>query len=173
MKEYLSNKQSKDSRFLSLFKKAFHKDRLRNGFTLDESAHELGMSGGTLEQKLKPSAENDISVSEWNHHLEITADFSTLEYFASKHGFSLKKLDVNPCCKDETEVNNQADKALIEVNEAWAKVKTVLVDNVLTKKEKFELSREVAEGIKELQQLEHDLNCLKTEDEKWMKLYIY
>ena len=43
----------------------------------------------------------------------------------------------------------------------------------MTKKEKFELSREVAEGIKELQQLEHDLNCLKTEDEKWMKLYIY
>ena len=44
MKDYLHNKQSKDSRFLAIFKKAFNKDRLRNGFTVDEAAHEMGIS---------------------------------------------------------------------------------------------------------------------------------
>lgn len=166
-RDYIYNKEPKDPRFLSVFRKSFNRDRKNNGFTPEESANDLGMTFSTLESKLKPSnIENDITVTEWNHLLELTADFSTLEYFASKHGFSLKKLDVNPCCKDESEVNIQADKALIEVNEAWAKVKTVLVDNVLTKKEKFELLREITEGIKELQQLEHDVNCLKAEDEK-------
>ncbi len=166
MKPHLLNKQPKDPRFLALFRKAFNKDRILNGFSQEEAANELGLTNGTLEQKLKPSAENDISVSEWNHHLEITADFSTLEYFASKHGFSLRKLEVVPCCKDEIEVNNQADKALMEVNEAWAKVKNCLSDGIVTKKEKLELLREITESIKEFQQLEHDVNCLKTEDEK-------
>lgn len=160
MKDYLHNKQSKDSRFLAIFKKAFNKDRLRNGFTVDEAAHEMGISHGTLEQKLKPSAENDITVTEWNHHLELTADFSTLEYFAQKHGFELKKLDIYHTSKDDTQINLQADKAMIEFNEAWAKVKTSLLDHKLDKKEKFETLREISEAIKELQQLQHDVEYI-------------
>lgn len=162
MKDYQSNKQSKDSRFLSFFKKAFNKDRLRNGFSLEEAANELGMSGGTLEQKLKPSVDaNDITVTEWNHHLELTGDFCTLEYFVSKHGFELKKLDVYHTQKDDNQVNRQADKAMLEFNEAWAKVKMSLIDHQLDKKEKFETLREIAEAIKELQQLQHDVEYIK------------
>lgn len=164
MKDYLHNKQSKDSRFLAIFKKAFNKDRLRNGFTVDEAAHEMGISHGTLEQKLKPSAENDITVTEWNHHLELTADFSTLEYFVQKHGFELKKLDIHHASKDDTQINKQADKAMIEFNEAWAKVKTSLIDNQLDRKEKNEALTEIAEAIKELQQLQHDVEYIPVKE---------
>ena len=164
MKDYLHNKQSKDSRFLAIFKKAFNKDRLRNSFTIDEAAQEMGISHGTLEQKLKPSAENDITVTEWNHHLELTADFSTLEYFAQKHGFELKKLDIYHTSKDDTQINKQADKTMIEFNEAWAKVKTSLLDHKLDRKEKNETLTEIAEAIKELQQLQHDVEYIKVKE---------
>lgn len=164
MKEYLSNKQSKDSRFLSLFKKAFHKDRLRNGFSLDEAAHELGMSSGTLEQKLKSSSENDISVTEWNHHLEITGDFSTLEYFAFKHGFELKKLDVNTQKITAIQVLDDADNAMQESNEAWGKIKSSLKDKKLDKKEKLESLKEIDEAVKALQQLQFDVQQMEIEE---------
>ena len=164
MKDYLHNKQSKDSRFLAIFKKAFNKDRLRNGFTVDEAAHEMGISHGTLEQKLKPSAENDITVTEWSHHLELTADFSTLEYFAQKHGFELKKLDIYHTSKDDIQINKQADKAMMEFNEAWAKVKTSLLDHKLDRKEKNETLTEIAEAIKELQQLQHDVEYIPVKE---------
>lgn len=164
MKEYLSSKQSKDSRFLSLFKKAFHKDRLRNGFSLDEAAHELGMSSGTLEQKLKPSSENDISVTEWNHHLELTGDFSTLEYFAFKHGFELKKLDVNTQKITAIQVLDDADNAMQESNEAWGKIKSSLKDKKLDKKEKLESLKEIDEAVKALQQLQFDVQQMEIEE---------
>ena len=164
MKDYLHNKQSKDSRFLAIFKKAFNKDRLRNSFTIDEAAQEMGISHGTLEQKLKPSAENDITVTEWNHHLELTGDFSTLEYFVQKHGFELKKLDIYHTSKDDTQINKQADKTMIEFNEAWAKVKTSLLDHKLDRKEKNETLTEIAEAIKELQQLQHDVEYIPVKE---------
>lgn len=164
MKEYLFNKQTKDPRFLAAFRKSFNKDRIRNGFTSEESANELGLSHGTLEQKLKPSAENDITVTEWNHHLELSADFSTLEYFALKHGFELKKMNIDITVPTETVVNTQADKAMIEFNEAWAKVKNSLTDSKFDRKEKNETLREISEAIKELQQLQHDVEYIKFQD---------
>ncbi|WP_418180766.1 phage regulatory CII family protein [Aliarcobacter lanthieri] len=164
MKDYLHNKQSKDSRFLAIFKKAFNKDRLRNGFTIDEAAQEMGISHGTLEQKLKPSADNDITVTEWNHHLELTGDFSTLEYFAFKHGFELKRMNISFISKDEAMINEQADKAMLEFNEAWAKVKNSLLDNQFDKKEKLETLREISEAMQELQQLKHDVLHIQTKE---------
>lgn len=164
MKEYLFNKQTKDPRFLAAFRKSFNKDRIQNGFTYEESSNEMGLSRGTLEQKLKPSAENDITVTEWNHLLDLTGDFSTLEYFALKHGFELKKMNIDITVPTETVVNTQADKAMIEFNEAWAKVKNSLLDNKFDRKEKNETLKEISEAIKELQQLQHDVEYIKFQD---------
>lgn len=164
MKDYVFNRQMKDPRFLVAFRKAFNKDRIQNGFSYEESANELGLSHGTLEQKLKPSAENDITVTEWNHHLDLTGDFSTLEYFALKHGFELKKLDINNAIASSFEVGVQADRTMIEFNEAWAKVKNSLLDNKFDRKEKNETLREISEAIKELQQLQHDVEYIKVQE---------
>ncbi|MFY4862397.1 phage regulatory CII family protein [Aliarcobacter butzleri] len=164
MKDYLSNKQSKDSRFLALFKKAFNKDRLRNEFSRDEAANEMGLSSGTLEQKLKPSADNDITVTEWNHHLELTGDFSTLEYFVSKHGFELKKLNLLKTPVTIHQINIHADNAMKESNEAWAKIKTSIKDKKLNKQEKFDSLREIDEAIKALQQLQQDVQNKEIEE---------
>lgn len=164
MKNYVFNRQTKDPRFLAAFRKSFNKDRIQNGFTYEESSNEMGLSRGTLEQKLKPSAENDITVTEWNHLLDLTGDFSTLEYFALKHGFEIKKLDINNSISSSSEVGVQADKAMIEFNEAWAKVKNSLLDNKFDRKEKNETLKEISEAIKELQQLQHDVEYIKFQE---------
>ncbi|OCL99545.1 hypothetical protein AAX29_00586 [Aliarcobacter thereius] len=166
MKIYLQNKQSKDSRFLTIFRKAFNKDRLRNAFSVDEAANEMGISYGTLEQKLKPSAENDITVTEWNHHLELTADFTTLEYFAMKHGFELKKIQLLSPLTTISEINTQADKAMLEFNEAWAKVKESLENQQFSKKEKIESLREIEEALRELQQLRNNIENVEIDKTK-------
>lgn len=163
-KDYIYNKQPKDPRFLAAFRKAFNKDRLRNSFTPEESANELGLTIGTLEQKLKPSSENDITVTEWNHHLDITADFSTLEYFALKHGFELKKLDVNSQGITIIGVLEDADTAMQESNEAWGKIKSSLKDQKLSKKEKIESLKEIFEAIKALQQLQFDVEQMEVQE---------
>jgi hypothetical protein len=163
-KDYTYNRQPKDPRFLATFRKAFNKDRLRNGFTHEESANELGMTLNTFEQKLKPSAENDITVTEWNHHLELTADFSTLEYFAFKHGFELKKLDVNSQGITIIRVLEDADNAMQESNEAWGKIKSSLRDQKLSKIEKLESLREILEAIKALHQLQFDVEQIEVQE---------
>ncbi|AXX89323.1 hypothetical protein CKA55_07410 [Arcobacter suis] len=163
-RDYVLNKQPKDPRFLAAFRKAFNKDRKSNNFTPEESANEMGLSHGTLEQKLKPSTENDITVTEWNHHLELTGDFSTLEYFALKHGFELKKLDINTKDIPINEVLEDADNAMQESNEAWGKIKSSLKDKKLSKKEKIESLREINEAVKSLQLLYFDVEHIEIEE---------
>ena len=139
---------------------------LGSGKTLTaiNAANELGLSHGTLEQKLKPSADNDITVTEWNHHLDLTGDFSTLEYFALKHGFELKKLDVDTKNITVSIVLEDADDAMQESNEAWGKIKSSLRDQKLSKAEKIESLREIFEAIKALQQLQFDVEQIEIEE---------
>ncbi len=53
---------------------------------------------------------------------------------------------------------------MIEFNEAWAKVKTSLLDHKLDRKEKNETLTEIAEAIKELQQLQHDVEYIPVKE---------
>ena len=164
-RDYIYNKQPKDSRFLAAFRKSFNRDRKDNYFTHEESANDLGMTFKTLESKLRPSnAENDITVTEWNHLLELTGDFSTLEYFAFKHGFELKKLDIDTKNISISVVIEDADNAMQESNEAWGKIKSSLKDGKLTKKEKIESIREINEAIKAFQQLLQEVEHTEVEE---------
>jgi hypothetical protein len=53
---------------------------------------------------------------------------------------------------------------MIEFNEAWAKVKNSLTDSKFDRKEKNETLREISEAIKELQQLQHDVEYVKIQE---------
>lgn len=159
MKEYMNNKNPKDPRFLAAFRKSFNNDRKRNGLTVEESANELGMSLNTYEAKLKPSKlDSDITVTDWSHHLDISGDFTTLEYFAAKHGFRLEKLEVCKTNKSIHQISAQTDTAFIEFSEAFKATKQSLEDEVLTSKEKYSCIREIDEAVKELEQLREDVN---------------
>lgn len=165
MEDYQQNKQPKDARFLALFRKAFNKDRLRNSFDIEEEAHELGMSKSTYDKKMKPSnSENDITVTEWDHFISLSGDYTTLEYMANKYGFELSKLETVCKSKGIVEISSQTDKAMIEFSEAFKVVKDALSDNQITKKEKNKAMDEIDDAIKELQQLKQDIGCKETEE---------
>jgi hypothetical protein len=165
MKEYLFNKRPKDARFLAVFRKSFNKERIVNGFTMEEASNELGMSQGTLEQKLKVGADfARLTYDEINHHMHNSLDLSVLEFIAREHNCKLVPLYLDRSQKSEEQVNTQADKAMLEFNEAWAKVKNSLIDDKFDRKEKNETLRGISEAIKELQQLQHDVEYVKVQE---------
>ncbi|NPA64467.1 MAG: hypothetical protein GXO16_05790 [Epsilonproteobacteria bacterium] len=97
MRDYQHNKAPKDRDLLKLIRKAIKKDCLRNGFDFEDFANELGLSAGTLDNKLKPSCDvNVLSLDEFIHILDITADYEPLEYIARRYGFRL--------CRPEGEI---------------------------------------------------------------------
>lgn len=160
MKDYQFNKYPKDPRFLAVFRKSFNNYRLKQSQSIEQTAHELGMSKTTYDAKLRPSNdENHITISDMDHLIDISKDTRPLEYLCSKHGFELKKIDIQNVCKNTNEISNQADKAMIEFNEAWKTTKEAIEDEELTTKEIIQVSNEIDEAIKELHQLKQDLNC--------------
>ncbi len=92
--EYKYNKAPKDKDLLKLIKRAITKDMRANGLTEDDFANEIGLSAGTLANKLKPSCDtNVLSLDEFIHILDITADYEPLEYIAKRYGFTLCRPD--------------------------------------------------------------------------------
>jgi len=92
---YTYNKAPKDRELLKTIRGSIIKDIRRNGLTMEDFAHEIGLSEGTLENKLKPAmATSDITISEFIHIMDITADYSPLELIAKRYGFRLSKPDI-------------------------------------------------------------------------------
>ena len=164
MKEYLFNKQPKDPRMLATFRKSFSRERLKNGFSVEEASNQLGMSEGTLEQKLKLAADARLTWDEVSHHMRNSKDYSVLEYEAFIHGFELKKLNINIDDLSIPKILNDADNAMQESNEAWGKIKSSLRDQKLSKKEKLESLREITEAVKALQLLYFDVEHIEIEE---------
>jgi len=91
---YTFNKAPKDKDLLKLIRRAITKDIRENGLTEDDFANEIGLSAGTLANKFKPSCDtNVLSLDEFIHILDITADYEPLEYIAKRYGFTLCRPD--------------------------------------------------------------------------------
>lgn len=140
------NKQPKDPSFLKVMRKTINKDRKLNGFDMEEEANELGLSCGTLEQKLKPSAPLDFTVSETMHLFEMSGDFTPLEYIANKYGFNLveKKLSIATVI----ELHALADNAMIENDDVFRAVKVSMKDGIIDEEEKQRILQEIDEAQK-------------------------
>ena len=141
---YTFNKHPKDPKFCHIMRKAINKDRKLNGFSLEEEANELGLSKGTLDQKLKPSADNDITVSELMHFVEMSDDFSPLEYIASKYGFSL--IERMKALITIDDLSHLADAAIMENNDVFRAVKVSLADGEIDEAERDRIFKEIEEA---------------------------
>ena len=103
--DYKYNKAPKDKDLLKLIRRAITKDRRANGLSPEDFANEIGLSAGTLENKLKPSCDvNVLSLDEFIHILDITADYEPLEYIAKRYGFTLCRPDERAGRIDDPEV---------------------------------------------------------------------
>jgi len=132
---YTHNKQPKDARLCKILRKAITLDRKRNGFDWEDIANELGLNGGTLENKLKPSYDNgDITLSEFMHFMEMSGDFTALEYIANKFDMVLIQKQ-----QEETktvDINLLVDMANITNNDVFREVKVDIEDGVIDKDER-------------------------------------
>lgn len=140
------NKEPKDSKFLKVMRSVINKDRKLNGFTLEEEANELGLTQGTLEQKLKPSAPLDFTVSEITHLMDLSGDYSPLEYLANKYDFNLVKKE---CCAGTlARINALVDNAMMENQDVFRVVKVAMEDGEISDDEKREILKEIEEAEK-------------------------
>ncbi|PHQ88488.1 MAG: hypothetical protein COB42_08685, partial [Sulfurimonas sp.] len=68
--EYRFNKRPKDPKLCKLIHKTIVLNCRQLDLKIEDVAHELGLAKGTLENKLKPSSDNDFTLSEFIHFME-------------------------------------------------------------------------------------------------------
>ncbi len=147
MSDYTHNKAPKDSQFCKILKRSINLDRKRQEFSWDDAANELGLNGGTLENKLKPSmSTSDITISEFIHFMELSGDYDALEYLAKK--FDLVLLPKQEAASKAIEIGTLVDTASIENNDVFRVVKMAMADNVITEEEKASILKEIDEAEK-------------------------
>jgi len=145
MKDYSFNKQPKDPRLCKILRRAITLDRKRNGFDWEDIANELGLNGGTLENKLKPSyIYGDITLSEFMHFMEISADYLALEYIANKFDLVL----VPKQCERAkvADINHLADEASMSNNLVFREVKIDIEDGIIDEDEKKRILKAIDEA---------------------------
>ncbi|WP_201335142.1 MULTISPECIES: phage regulatory CII family protein [unclassified Nitratiruptor] len=118
---------------------------------MEDFAHEIGLSEGTLENKLKPASPYDLTLTEFIHIMDITAAYSPLEYIAKRYGYTLCKPETNPQKSDDPviAVTLQAF-SLEEVQGSLAKtIKEAIADGVLDEAEKSQIN-DIAHQLRKL-----------------------
>ena len=86
---YTYNKMPKVAEITKAFRRAITKDIREHGLTWDDFANQIGLSRGTLENKLKPASPYDLTLTEAIHIIDITGDYGPLEEIARRYGFIL------------------------------------------------------------------------------------
>jgi len=145
MSDYTHNKAPKDSGLCKTIRRSINLDRKRQGYEWDDAAHELGLNGGTLDNKLKPSMPtSDMTVTELMHFMELSGDYSALEYITKKFDMILvpKKHESTKIA----DINVQVDIASIENNDVFRAVKIAIADEKLTPDEKENILKEIEEA---------------------------
>ncbi len=162
MSDYTHNKAPKDSQFCKILRRSINLDRKRQALEWDDIANELGLSGGTLDNKLKPAMPtSDITVSEFMHFLELSGDYAALEYIAKKFDFMLiPKKDAEAKTSD---INQLVDKANMENADVFRVVKMIISDNIITDDERDIILKEIDEAEKANAELRDLLLHIKTD----------
>ncbi|MGB3750832.1 MAG: phage regulatory CII family protein, partial [Arcobacteraceae bacterium] len=126
MNNYTDNKRPKDTNLCKTITKVLTKDRRENGYTKEEQAIELGLSVGTLANKLKPANTiNDISISEFVHILELTGDYEPLKYLNTMFDLVAIEQEIK-VLSDAKKVALFTDNAQMEANDVFSVAKRAI-----------------------------------------------
>ena len=149
---YTYNKAPKNREILKAIRASITKDIRSNGLSLEEFAHEIGLSEGTLENKLKPSMHtSDITLAEFLHIIDITGDYKALELIAKRYGFVLAKAKTTQTKTDDIKTSVMLKTLNLESEHGkFAKVlQEALEDGVIDDDERNHM-REVAYTLRKL-----------------------
>ncbi len=147
MKEYTHNKRPKESKLCTMIRRSISLNRKELGLSFEDVANELGLSEGTLSNKLKPAkAENDMTLSEFIHFMELTNDFSSLEYIAGM----FDKVLVDKCVEKSgvADINLLVDVANMENSDVFRVVKEAIADGIIDNDEIAKILKEIEEAQK-------------------------
>jgi len=146
MKEYIHNKRPKEPKLCTMIRRSISLNRKELGLSFEDVANELGLSEGTLSNKLKPAkAENDMTLSEFIHFLELTGDLSSLEYIAGLFDMVLVKKSVEKA--DVADINLLVDVANIKNSDVFRVVKESMSDGVIDEDEQ----KSILEALEKVQ----------------------
>jgi len=147
MRDHIHNKRPKDAKLCTMIRASITKSRKYIGLSFEEAANELGLTEGTLANKLKPAkAENDMTLSEFIHFLELTGDLSALEYIAGLFDMVLVKNSVSKA--DVADINLLVDVANMENSDVFRVVKESMSDGVIYEDEKAAILKEIDDANK-------------------------
>ncbi len=166
IKQFLYNKQPKDPRLCKILRRAITLDRKRNGFEWEDIANELGLSSGTLENKLKPSYESsDITLSEFMHFMEMSGDYTALEYIANNFDKILISKQ-EPAAEVKTiDINLLVDMANIDNSEVFKEVKVDIEDKIIDKEEKKRILEAITKAQRSNAELRQRVLNINFDDE--------
>lgn len=153
--EHIDNKEPKDSGLYKLLRASITKDNRRNHLTDEDFANEIGISGGTLQNKLKPSQDMDLKLMEFIHILKITGDLNPLVYINNIFDLTaIPKVNGESTIKD---INILVDNAQMNQNDVFYVAKKALEDGIIDAKERkdmiLEIEKQQGATAKLLQQL--------------------
>ncbi|MFK5937707.1 MAG: hypothetical protein QM497_04830 [Sulfurimonas sp.] len=135
MNDYMYNKEPKDSKLCKLIRKTITVNRKKLGLEFQDVANELGLSAGTLSNKLKPSMmHSDITLTEFIHFLELTDSFEALRHIVNKFDFTLVK---NHVSDKSSNFDHLIDELNIENGELFKVAKEALYDDEIDNEEKL------------------------------------
>lgn len=145
MSDFTHNKAPKDSGLCKTIRRSINLDRKRQGYDWDDAAHELGLNGGTLDNKLKPSMPtSDMTVTELMHFIELSGDYSALEYMAKK--FDMVLISKSHEKASTSDLNLLVDKANMENSDVFRTVKRAIEDGVIDNEERENILKEINEA---------------------------
>jgi len=145
MRDHIHNKRPKDAKLCTMIRASITKSRKYIGLSFEEAANELGLTEGTLANKLKPAkAENDMTLSEFIHFLELTGDLSALEYIAGLFEMVLVKKSIEKA--NVADINLLVDISNMENADVFRVVKKSMSDGVIDEDEKASILKEIEEA---------------------------
>lgn len=147
MSDYTHNKVPKDRKLCQIIRKTISLQKRNLGYEFEDVANELGMSKGTLENKVKPAKDsNDLTLTEFIHLLELTGDYSALEHIASH--FDMALIHKNIATAKIADINLLVDKANIENSDVFRVVKKAMEDGKIKDDEREDILKEIDEAQK-------------------------
>jgi cyanate lyase len=143
----MHNKRPKDAKLCTMIRAGITKSRKYLGLSFNEAANELGLTEGTLSNKLKPAkAENDMTLSEYIHFLELTGDLTSLEYIAGLFDMVLVPKSVEKA--SVADINLLVDMANIENSDVFRVVKEAMADGIIDEAEQKAILKEIEDAQK-------------------------
>jgi len=161
--EYKYNKHPKDPKLCKMIRKCITLNRKELGLEFEDVAHELGLSEGTLANKLKPSMDtHDMTLTEFVHFMELTDSYEPIEHIAKEFGFIL--VSEKKAQSTTANINTLVDKANIENSDVFKAVKLAMSDGLITKQEQAIVLKEIEEAQKANAELKDLVLQLSTEE---------